>query len=169
MDADTERLVAYLIALFEAKSGVDLRGDEAALKRVREAAARATQEWRALPHGGIAVSLPFVTATPDGPLHLDERLSDGSAKRFFEGADYSKALADARAERERELDAKRLKQAASEREREGEKRAERTSDLKIGLITASIIVAIVVSVVALSTSRAHERHDDDKAHAKDHR
>ncbi len=38
MDADSERLAEYLVALFEAKTGVDLRDDESAMKRVHEVA-----------------------------------------------------------------------------------------------------------------------------------
>jgi hypothetical protein len=41
-DAELQRMVAWLVARFEADSGVDVRGDDSAMKRIREAAARIT-------------------------------------------------------------------------------------------------------------------------------
>jgi hypothetical protein len=41
-DAERERMVAWLVARFEADSGVDVRGSDKAMARIREAAGRVT-------------------------------------------------------------------------------------------------------------------------------
>jgi len=67
------RIVQWLADEFMKTSGIDLRKDRQALQRLREAAEKAKIEL-----SGVAqtqISLPFITATPDGPLHLDMTLT----------------------------------------------------------------------------------------------
>lgn len=171
MEADSERLVAYLVAMFEAKNGIDLRGDENAMKRVHEAAERARHEWLANNDAGFVVNLPFITATERGPLHLDERLSVSAAKRVFAGDGFSEELAAARAERDRTLAAKRKEEEANAKVQASEERIERAQSRKMLLVVALVLGAFAISVAALMiSSRSHTSHaDDEKAHSTEHR
>ena len=64
-----QRLIDYLADEFQKSDGVDLRKDPMALQRLKEAAEKAKIELSA----GMQtqVNLPFITATQDGPKHLD--------------------------------------------------------------------------------------------------
>lgn len=66
-------LLNYLADQFKTQEGVDLRKDPQALQRLSEAAERAKIELSSLPE--VSVSIPFITATSDGPKHLDLKLS----------------------------------------------------------------------------------------------
>ncbi|MDQ7794577.1 MAG: molecular chaperone DnaK, partial [bacterium] len=68
-----ERIVKYLADEFQKEQGVDLRKDRQALQRLREAAEKAKQELSTVPE--TTISLPFVTATHEGPRHLETRLT----------------------------------------------------------------------------------------------
>src|SRR5215510_12862963 len=61
--------------VFEVKSthGVDLATDRMAVQRLKEAAEKAKIELSQVQQ--TQINLPFITATADGPLHLDETLS----------------------------------------------------------------------------------------------
>ena len=63
-----DRLVAHLIERFQEKSGVDLRGDNMALQRLKEAAERAKHELSSTTE--TEVSLPFIATDEEGPKHL---------------------------------------------------------------------------------------------------
>ncbi len=64
-----QRLIDYIADEFNSAEGVDLRKDPMALQRLREAAEKAKIE---LSSGSqTQVNLPFITATQDGPKHLD--------------------------------------------------------------------------------------------------
>jgi len=69
-------LVNYLAEQFEKQEGVDLRKDPQALQRLAEAAERAKIELSSLTEA--VVSIPFITATADGPKHLETKV--GRAK-----------------------------------------------------------------------------------------
>jgi molecular chaperone DnaK len=62
------KLVDHLIASFEAEHGLDLRGDNMALQRLKEAAERAKHELSSATETDI--NLPFIAATDEGPKHL---------------------------------------------------------------------------------------------------
>jgi molecular chaperone DnaK len=62
------RLVDWLADEFENENGIDLRGDSAALQRLREAAERAKCELSSVLQ--TTVNLPFITADQEGPKHL---------------------------------------------------------------------------------------------------
>ncbi|HEY9793761.1 MAG TPA: molecular chaperone DnaK, partial [Candidatus Obscuribacterales bacterium] len=66
-------LVKWLADEFLAKEGVNLRTDSQALQRLTEAAERAKIELSAVAE--TTVSLPFITATADGPKHLEMKLT----------------------------------------------------------------------------------------------
>jgi len=64
-----ERLMQYLAAEFKEREGVDLLADRTAMQRLKEAAERAKMELSSMV--STNVNLPFITATPSGPRHLD--------------------------------------------------------------------------------------------------
>jgi molecular chaperone DnaK len=68
-----QRIIDWMADDFKATSGVDLREDKMALQRLKEAAEKAKVELSTT--NSTNINLPFVTATPDGPLHLDMTLS----------------------------------------------------------------------------------------------
>ncbi|CAB4847253.1 unannotated protein [freshwater metagenome] len=68
-----ERLVAHLATQFKNAHGVDLTKDKMALQRLREAAEKAKIELSSSMQ--TSINLPYITASADGPLHLDESLS----------------------------------------------------------------------------------------------
>ncbi len=68
-----QKLIDYLADEFQSKEGVDLRKDPMALQRLREAAEKAKTELSQMLQ--TDVNLPFVTATQDGPKHLNITVS----------------------------------------------------------------------------------------------
>jgi molecular chaperone DnaK len=80
-DGDTElggddwdqRIIDWLVQQFKAAHNVDLSQDRMATQRLKEAAEKAKIELSQV--NQTQINLPFITATADGPLHLDETLS----------------------------------------------------------------------------------------------
>ena len=68
-----QRVIDWLVAQFKSAHGVDLSADRMAMQRLKEAAEKAKIELSQVQQ--TQINLPFITATPDGPLHLDESLS----------------------------------------------------------------------------------------------
>lgn len=68
-----EALVDYIAEEFKRENGVDLRTDKMALQRLKEAAEKAKKELSSSINTNI--NLPFITATQEGPKHLDLNLS----------------------------------------------------------------------------------------------
>ena len=68
-----EAIVDWLADEFEGDHGVDLREDRQALQRLRDAAEEAKIELSSRKE--TTINLPFITATDQGPIHLEERLS----------------------------------------------------------------------------------------------
>ncbi|MEU6988739.1 Hsp70 family protein, partial [Streptomyces sp. NPDC046324] len=68
-----QRIVDHLVKEFKNGYGVDLAKDKMALQRLREAAEKAKIELSAATE--TAINLPYVTASAEGPLHLDQRLT----------------------------------------------------------------------------------------------
>jgi molecular chaperone DnaK len=62
-----------MVDSFKAAHGVDLAKDNMATQRLKEAAEKAKIELSQVQQ--TQINLPFITATPDGPLHLDEQLT----------------------------------------------------------------------------------------------
>jgi molecular chaperone DnaK len=68
-----QRVIDWLVVEFKNAHGVDLGKDKMALQRLKEAAEKAKIELSATQE--TTINLPFVTATPDGPLHLESKLT----------------------------------------------------------------------------------------------
>ena len=68
-----QRIIDWLVAQFKSAHGVDLANDRMATQRLKEAAEKAKIELSQVQQ--TQINLPFITATPEGPLHLDETLS----------------------------------------------------------------------------------------------
>ncbi|MFN9870970.1 MAG: molecular chaperone DnaK, partial [Cyanobacteriota bacterium] len=66
-------IVDHLADTFKANEGIDLRQDKQALQRLTEAAEKAKIELSSATQAEI--NLPFITATPEGPKHLDLTLT----------------------------------------------------------------------------------------------
>jgi len=68
-----QRIIDWLVQQFKSAHGVDLDKDRMATQRLKEAAEKAKIELSQVQQ--TQINLPFITATADGPLHLDESLS----------------------------------------------------------------------------------------------
>ncbi|MGW9221578.1 Hsp70 family protein, partial [Streptomyces sp. NPDC055699] len=68
-----QRIVDHLVKEFKNGYGVDLTKDKMAVQRLREAAEKAKIELSAATE--TAINLPYVTASAEGPLHLEQRLT----------------------------------------------------------------------------------------------
>ena len=68
-------IVDHLANSFKSNEGIDLRQDKQALQRLTEAAEKAKIELSSATQSEI--NLPFITATPEGPKHLDLTLTRG--------------------------------------------------------------------------------------------
>ena len=68
-----QRIIDWLVNQFKAAHNVDLSQDRMAVQRLKEAAEKAKIELSQVQQ--TQINLPFITATADGPLHLDETLS----------------------------------------------------------------------------------------------
>lgn len=66
-------IVDYLADEFKKENGVDLRNDRMSLQRLREAAENAKKELSSAMSTNI--NLPFITATAEGPKHLNTDLT----------------------------------------------------------------------------------------------
>ena len=66
-------IVDHLADTFKSNEGIDLRSDKQALQRLTEAAEKAKIELSSATQSEI--NLPFITATPEGPKHLDLTLT----------------------------------------------------------------------------------------------
>ena len=68
-----KRVMDYLVEEFKKKEGIDLSKDKMAMQRLKEAAEKAKIELSGMTTTNI--NLPFITATADGPKHLDADLT----------------------------------------------------------------------------------------------
>jgi molecular chaperone DnaK len=68
-----QRVIDWLVKTFKDTEGVDLSNDKMALQRLKEAAEKAKIELSAVQE--TTINLPFVTATNEGPKHLDLKLT----------------------------------------------------------------------------------------------
>ncbi|ARQ69603.1 molecular chaperone DnaK [Streptomyces marincola] len=68
-----QRVVDHLVRQFQNAHGVDLGKDKMALQRLREAAEKAKIELSSSTE--TTINLPYITASAEGPLHMDEKLS----------------------------------------------------------------------------------------------
>jgi molecular chaperone DnaK len=75
-----QRIIDYLVKTFRGEHGIDLGADKMALQRLREAAEKAKIELSAATT--TSINLPYITAGPAGPLHLDMSLSRAEFQRM---------------------------------------------------------------------------------------
>ena len=67
------RITQWMVDEFKKAEGVDLSGDKMAMQRLKEAAEKAKKELSSSTTTNI--NLPFITATAEGPKHLDMNLT----------------------------------------------------------------------------------------------
>jgi molecular chaperone DnaK len=75
-----QRIIDHLVKTFRGEHGIDLGNDKMALQRLREAAEKAKIELSAT--ATTSINLPYITAGPAGPLHLDMSLSRAEFQRM---------------------------------------------------------------------------------------
>ena len=68
-----KKVTDYMLSEFKRTEGVDLSNDKMALQRLKEAAEKAKKELSSATTTNI--NLPFITATAEGPKHLDMNLT----------------------------------------------------------------------------------------------
>jgi molecular chaperone DnaK len=76
------RVLEYIADEFKKTEGIDLRKDPMALQRLREAAEKAKMELSQLMQ--TEINLPFITATADGPKHLNMTLTRTKFEQLVE-------------------------------------------------------------------------------------
>ncbi|MBR7142052.1 MAG: molecular chaperone DnaK [Clostridia bacterium] len=75
-----QRIINWMLENFKNQNGVDLSGDRMAMQRLKEAAEKAKIELSGMTTTNI--NLPFISATPAGPLHLDMNLTRAEFNRI---------------------------------------------------------------------------------------
>ncbi|MGZ4124899.1 MAG: Hsp70 family protein, partial [Actinomycetota bacterium] len=77
-----QRVIDWLVKEFKNAHGVDLSNDRMALQRLKEAAEKAKIELSQVAE--TTINLPFITATAEGPLHLEMKLTRSEFERMTE-------------------------------------------------------------------------------------
>ncbi|MGH7218667.1 MAG: molecular chaperone DnaK [Candidatus Microsaccharimonas sp.] len=67
------RIVNHFLDVFKKETGVDLKGDNAAMQRLKDEAEKAKKELSST--NEYEVNLPFITADADGPKHFETKLT----------------------------------------------------------------------------------------------
>jgi molecular chaperone DnaK len=75
-----ERVIDHLVKTFRGQHGIDLSQDKMAMQRLKEAAEKAKIELSAATT--TSINLPYITAGPSGPLHMDTQLSRAEFQRM---------------------------------------------------------------------------------------
>jgi molecular chaperone DnaK len=77
-----QKVIDWLVEGFKNDHGVDLAKDRMALQRLKEAAEKAKIELSSVAE--TEVNLPFITATSEGPLHLQRKLTRSEFQKLTE-------------------------------------------------------------------------------------
>jgi molecular chaperone DnaK len=77
-----QRLIDFLADEFKKQEGIDLRKDAMALQRLKEAAEKAKIELSS--SQSTEINLPFITATQDGPKHLNLNLTRAKFEQLID-------------------------------------------------------------------------------------
>jgi molecular chaperone DnaK len=77
-----QRIIDWMVKEFKNGHGVDLSQDRMALQRLKEASEKAKIELSQVSESSI--NLPFITATAEGPLHLELKLTRAEFERMTE-------------------------------------------------------------------------------------
>jgi molecular chaperone DnaK len=75
-----QRVIDWLADRFKGNYSIDLSKDRMAMQRLKEAAEKAKIELSQVTE--TTINLPFISAGPDGPLHLEEKLSRTEFERM---------------------------------------------------------------------------------------
>ena len=78
-----QAIMDWLVEGFKNDHGVDLSKDKMALQRLKEDAEKAKIELSSVAE--TEINLPFITATSDGPLHLQRKLTRSEFEKLTEG------------------------------------------------------------------------------------
>ncbi|HBQ25374.1 MAG TPA: molecular chaperone DnaK, partial [Syntrophomonas sp.] len=68
-----DKIINWLVDEFKKENGIDLRNDKMAMHRLKEAAEKSKHELSGVMTTDI--NIPYITATQDGPLHLERTLT----------------------------------------------------------------------------------------------
>ncbi|WPC08402.1 molecular chaperone DnaK [Globicatella sp. PHS-GS-PNBC-21-1553] len=68
-----QKIMDYLVAEFKKENGIDLSKDKMALQRLKDAAEKAKKDLSGVT--STQISLPFITAGAEGPLHMELSLT----------------------------------------------------------------------------------------------
>ncbi len=77
-----QRVIDWLVKKFKDSNGIDLSKDKMAMQRLKEAGEKAKMELSTTQR--TTINLPFITASDQGPLHLEETLSRSEFERMTE-------------------------------------------------------------------------------------
>jgi len=77
-----QRVIDWLVKKFKDANGIDLSKDKMAMQRLKEAGEKAKMELSTTQ--STSINLPFITASDQGPLHLEETLSRSEFERMTE-------------------------------------------------------------------------------------
>ncbi|GIG66868.1 molecular chaperone DnaK [Phytomonospora endophytica] len=75
-----DKVIDHLVKTFNGQYGIDLAADKMAMQRLKEAAEKAKIELSAATQ--TSINLPYITAGPEGPLHLDVNLTRAEFERL---------------------------------------------------------------------------------------
>ena len=75
-----QRIIDWLVERFKGNYSIDLSKDRMAMQRLKEAAEKAKIELSQVTE--TTINLPFISAGPDGPLHLEEKLTRTEFERM---------------------------------------------------------------------------------------
>ena len=94
------RIVNHFLDVFKSEQGIDLKGDNAAMQRLKDEAEKAKKELSSTPE--TEINLPFLTADADGPKHFEYKLTRSKLEELVAdlidavAAPVEKALKDAK-------------------------------------------------------------------------
>src|ERR687891_436257 len=75
-----QRIIDWLVERFKNNYSIDLSKDRMAMQRLKESAEKAKIELSQVSE--TTITLPFISAGPDGPLHLEEKLTRTEFERM---------------------------------------------------------------------------------------
>lgn len=84
------RIVSHFLDEFKKESGIDLKGDNAAMQRLKDEAEKAKKELSSTTE--VEINLPFLTADADGPKHFEYKLTRAKLEELVK--EYIDRLAD---------------------------------------------------------------------------
>jgi molecular chaperone DnaK len=84
------RIVNHFLDVFKANQGIDLKGDKAAMQRLKDEAEKAKKELSST--NEYEINLPFLTADAEGPKHFEYKLTRSKLEELI--ADLITRLAD---------------------------------------------------------------------------